>query len=93
MKERLQLVLSSYRVRVALGSIAIVAVLAAGWAWSLYAPLTASVAAQQRAHLRAIALSGAIVLDETFTASAGVPARALTPAARARWRSFSRLRA
>lgn len=75
MKDRLAPLLSSYRFRLALGSVTIVAVLAAGWAWSLYAPLTATVAEQQRIHLRAIALTAASVVEESDSPMADVTSK------------------
>lgn len=55
----------SYRARLAVGYVAIVAVFAAAWAWSLFGPLTETVAEQQEENLRAVAHAGAIVLGET----------------------------
>jgi hypothetical protein len=61
--DRLRMLKSSYRVRIALGYALIVAILAGAWAWSLYGPLTGTVVEQQRTHLASIARAGALALE------------------------------
>ncbi len=58
-------VLSSYRIRIAVGYLIAVAVLAAGWVWTLYAPISSAVLEQQGAHLRSVAQAGAVALPLT----------------------------
>jgi two-component system phosphate regulon sensor histidine kinase PhoR len=58
----------SFRVRLVLGYVLVVALLAGAWAWSLYGPLTTMVLDQQRTHLQTIAQAGALALTR-----AGVP--------------------
>ena len=65
MIERLRLWLSSYRARLALGSIGAVTLLAGVWAWSLYGPLTSAIIDQQRVHLRTIAQTSAYALGDS----------------------------
>ncbi|MGB4592373.1 MAG: ATP-binding protein [Coriobacteriia bacterium] len=54
----------SYRARLALGYVLVVALLAAAWAWSLYGPLTDAVIEQQQSHLQSVAQAGALVLAD-----------------------------
>ncbi len=54
----------SYRVRLAVGYLLVVALFAAGWGWSLFGPLTAATVEQQQATLRAVAQAGVLVLAE-----------------------------
>ncbi|HEY3318570.1 MAG TPA: ATP-binding protein [Coriobacteriia bacterium] len=61
--------LSSYRLRLTLGYVVVVAILAAAWLASLFGPLTAAVKDQQRSHLATIARSYALALEY----SAGSP--------------------
>jgi HAMP domain-containing protein len=56
---------SSYRVRLTLGVLLTVAVVAGAWTWSLYGPLTDAVIRQQQDHLVAVAQAGVLVLGET----------------------------
>ncbi|MDO8914613.1 MAG: ATP-binding protein [Coriobacteriia bacterium] len=63
MMESLRELARSYRVRIALGYVLIVTILAGAWAWSLYGPLTGTVIEQQRAHLASIARAGALALE------------------------------
>lgn len=55
---------SSYRVRLALGYVAVVALFAGLWGWSLYGPLTDAVIEQQQAHLQSVAQAGVLVLGQ-----------------------------
>lgn len=61
----------SYRLRILLGYIVIVSLVAAGWAFTLYGPLTNAILDQQESHLQSVAQAGALVL-----ARADVPAAA-----------------
>jgi two-component system phosphate regulon sensor histidine kinase PhoR len=54
---------SSYRLRLTLGYVAIIAVLAAAWLATLFGPLTAAVTGQQRAHLGSVARADAVALE------------------------------
>jgi len=64
---------SSFRVRLVLGYVLVVAVLAGVWAWSLYGPLTGAAVDQQRSHLGTIAQVSALALaDSTGTPAAEV---------------------
>ena len=56
---------SSYRLRLAIGYLLIVAVFALAWAWSLFGPLTSAVIDQQREHLQAVAQAGTLVLADS----------------------------
>lgn len=71
MTDRLRMLASSYRVRLALGYALVVVVLAGAWAWSLYGPVTQVVVEQQRSHLETIAQASALA----FTQSQAVPAQ------------------
>ncbi len=53
----------SYRLRLTLGFLLVVATIAGAWTWSLYGPLTTAVIEQQKEHLLAVAQAGVIVLD------------------------------
>lgn len=57
----------SYRTRLALGYLLVVALLASAWAWSLFGPLNEAVVGHQQGNLRAVAQAGALVLAETDT--------------------------
>ncbi|MHB1341248.1 MAG: sensor histidine kinase [Coriobacteriia bacterium] len=63
----------SYRARLALGYVLVVALFAAAWAWSLYGPMTDAVIEQQQSHLQSVAQAGALVLSDTTDS----PARAV----------------
>ena len=52
----------SYRLRLVLGYVLVVSVLAGAWAWSLYGPLTDAVIEQQQAHLQSVAQAGVLVI-------------------------------
>jgi len=56
---------ASYRARLTFGYLAIVAVFAVAWAWTLFGPLEDTVIEQQEDHLLAVAQAGALVLGET----------------------------
>ncbi|MDO9556291.1 MAG: ATP-binding protein [Coriobacteriia bacterium] len=56
---------SSYRVRLALGYVVIVALFAGLWGWSLFGPLTDTVIEQQQTHLQSVAQAGVLVLGQT----------------------------
>lgn len=62
MNPRIRSFATSYRARLALGYALVVALLAGAWAWSLYAPVRATVIEQQRVHLRTIAQAGGLAL-------------------------------
>jgi len=47
------------------GYVAVVAVIAGAWAWSLYGPLTDAVIEQQQAHLQSVAQAGVLVVAES----------------------------
>jgi two-component system phosphate regulon sensor histidine kinase PhoR len=55
---------SSYRVRLALGYVIIVALFAGLWGWSLFGPLTETVIEQQQTHLQSVAQAGVLVLGQ-----------------------------
>ncbi len=55
----------SYRMRLILGYVLVVSVLAGAWAWSLYGPLTDAVIEQQQAHLQSVAQAGVLVVART----------------------------
>ncbi len=65
MTEATQRWASSYRLRLAVGYLLIVAVFAVAWAWSLFGPLTSAVVEQQQEHLQAVAQAGALVLADS----------------------------
>lgn len=67
----------SYRARLAIGYLIVVALFASAWAWSLFGPLNAAIVDQQSDNLRAVAQAGALVLGQTDT-SAEETARQLT---------------
>ncbi len=54
---------SSFRLRLTLGYVAVLAVLAVAWLASLFGPLTGAIKAQQQAHLATIARSYALALE------------------------------
>ncbi|MDP2181128.1 MAG: ATP-binding protein [Actinomycetota bacterium] len=56
---------ASYRARLTIGYLLIVAVFASAWAWSLFGPLTNAVVGLQEEHLLSVAQSGALVLSES----------------------------
>lgn len=55
----------SYRLRLILGYVVVVSVLAGAWAWSLFGPLTDAVIRQQQAHLQSVAQAGVLVIART----------------------------
>lgn len=57
--------LTSYRVRLAVGYLLVVALFASAWGWSLFGPLTTTIVEQQQTTLKAVAQAGALVLSET----------------------------
>jgi len=57
--------IDSYRLRLVFGYVAVVAVIAGAWAWSLYGPLTDAVIEQQQAHLQSVAQAGVLVVAES----------------------------
>jgi two-component system, OmpR family, phosphate regulon sensor histidine kinase PhoR len=54
---------SSYRLRLTLGYVAVIAVLALAWTYSLFGPLTDAVKGQQQSHLANIARAEAVALQ------------------------------
>jgi len=73
MTSRMRTLAASFRVRLVLGYMLVVTVLAGVWAWSLYGPLTQGAVDQQRSHLGTIAQVSALALtDSTGTPSAEV---------------------
>lgn len=60
--------IDSYRLRLVLGYVLVVSVLAGAWAWSLYGPLTDAVIEQQQAHLQSVAQAGVVVIAESSSA-------------------------
>jgi len=56
---------ASYRVRLAVGYLLVVALFASAWGWSLFGPLTSTIVEQQQTTLKAVAQAGALVLAET----------------------------
>jgi len=66
---------ASYRARLAFGYLAIVAVFAVAWAWSLFGPLEDAVISQQEDHLLAVAQAGALVLGDTSSTPFEVASR------------------
>lgn len=58
----------SYRLRLILGYVLVVSVLAGAWAWSLYGPLTNAVIEQQQAHLQSVAQAGVLAVARTTEA-------------------------
>ncbi|MBN2822560.1 MAG: PAS domain-containing protein [Coriobacteriia bacterium] len=55
---------SSYRVRLALGYMVIVALFAGVWGWSLAGPLKDTVIEQQQEHLQGVAQAGALAVEQ-----------------------------
>jgi two-component system phosphate regulon sensor histidine kinase PhoR len=62
-KAQVRSALGSLRLRLALGYVVVVALVAGAWAVSLYGPLTSSIVEQQRSHLESIARAGALALE------------------------------
>lgn len=60
--------IDSYRLRLVLGYVIVVSVLAGAWAWSLYGPLTDTIIEQQQAHLQSVAQAGVLVVAESSAA-------------------------
>lgn len=56
---------SSYRARLVVGFVLVVALFAGAWAWSLYGPLSGAIVTQQQEHLQGVAQAGALVLSQT----------------------------
>lgn len=54
---------SSYRLRLTLGYVALIALLALAWLASLFGPLTAAISQQQETHLESIAHADALALE------------------------------
>ena len=65
MTQTAQRLVGSYRIRLALGFLLTIAIVAGSWTWSLYRPLTNTVIEQQQGHLLAVAQAGVLVLEET----------------------------
>ena len=63
---------TSYRARLTFGYLAVIAVFAVAWAWSLFGPLTAAVIEQQEDHLLAVAQAGSIALAQSDAPAADV---------------------
>lgn len=57
----------SYRMRLALGYMLVVALFAGLWGWSLFGPLTTTVIDQQQTHLQSVAQAGVLVLAQPGT--------------------------
>lgn len=55
---------TSYRIRLAIGFVAVMALVAGVWAWSLFGPLTSAVVEQQQEHLQGVAQAGALVIGQ-----------------------------
>lgn len=66
---------TSYRAKLAFSYLAVIAVFAVAWAWSLFGPLTAAVVEQQEDHLLAVAQAGSIALAESDAPAADVTER------------------
>ncbi len=66
---------SSYRSRLVLGFVVVIALLAASWAVSLYGPLTSAITDQQEAHLASVAKTGALALEGGPASPAGFATR------------------
>lgn len=60
---------ASYRARLAVGYILVVAIFASAWAWSLFGPLSNAIVDQQSDNLQAVAQAGALVLSQTDTSA------------------------
>lgn len=60
----------SYRARLTIGYVVVVALIASAWAWSLFGPLNNAVVSQQSDNLKAVAQAGALVLGQTDTTAA-----------------------
>jgi len=58
----------SYRLRLTLGFLLVVATMAGAWTWSLYGPLARTVIEQQKDHLVVVARAGALALGESEAA-------------------------
>jgi len=61
---------NSYRVQIALGYLAVVALFVGLWAWSLYGPLSAAVTRQQQTHLAGVAQAGSLAISDSTTSTA-----------------------
>lgn len=55
----------SYRLRLIVGYVLVVAIFSAAWLWSLYGPLTQAVLRQQQGNLTAVAQAGALVAGQS----------------------------
>ncbi|MDO9108461.1 MAG: ATP-binding protein [Coriobacteriia bacterium] len=55
----------SYRVRLAVGYLLVVALFAGAWSWSLFGPLTSAIIEQQQSNLGAVARAGVQALGQT----------------------------
>lgn len=55
----------SYRSRLAIGYLLVVALFATAWAWSLFGPLTNAVIQQQFEHLKAVSQAGRLALESS----------------------------
>ena len=62
----------SYRLRLLFGYAVIVSLVAAGWAWSLYGPLSSAIVEQQQSHLQSVAQAAALALARGGAPSATV---------------------
>ena len=56
---------SSYRLRLVIGFVVVVALFTGAWAWSLYGPLTDAIVEQQQEHLQGVAQAGALLISQT----------------------------
>ena len=75
MRVRITSVLTSFRIRLVLGYILVVVLLAAAWAWSIFGPLSQAAVEQQRSHLQTIAEVSTLALAEATSS----PAAAIAP--------------
>lgn len=66
---------SSYRLRITLGFVAVIALLAAAWLGSLFGPLTSAVTRQQEEQLTRVARAGALALESAEADPAEVAVR------------------
>lgn len=60
----------SYRTRLTIGYVVVIALIASAWAWSLFGPLNNAIVSQQSDNLQAVAQAGALVLGQTETTAA-----------------------
>jgi two-component system, OmpR family, phosphate regulon sensor histidine kinase PhoR len=72
---RITTLATSFRIRLVLGYVVIIALVAGVWAWSLYGPVTQAAVDQQRSHLQTIAEVAALTLAE----SSATPQAAIAP--------------